>query len=290
VILVVVVPVMLLAGVVTNQAIEVSQTLAPEAEELVEKINEPGALSDRIPFWDRIEPYSEQIAGKLGQLAGSVGSFLVSSLSAMAGGAMRFFFGLFIMLYALFSFLIYGREAFDDGLRLIPLHQSDKELLIDTFVSVSRATLKGTLVIGVVQGALAGLAFAAVGIDGAAFWGTVMAVLSVIPGIGTALVWAPAVAVLFINGQIVAAAALFLWCAIVVGLADNVLRPRLVGRDTQMPDLLVLLSTFGGLAMFGAIGLVLGPVVAALFLAVVHIYSDTFSEALTPSPDTTDGG
>lgn len=125
------------------------------------------------------------------------------------------------------------------------------------------------------------MAFAVVGIKGAIFWGTVMAVLSIIPGIGTALVWIPAVGFLFATGQTVPAVGLLLWCAIVVGTADNVLRPLLVGKDTEMPDLMVMLSTFGGLALFGAIGLVIGPVIAALFLTMWRIYSDTFADVLS---------
>lgn len=107
-----------------------------------------------------------------------------------------------------------------------------------------------------------------------------MAVLSVIPGIGGTLVWAPAVVYLFLTGKTIAAIGLLLWCAGVVGTVDNFLRPILVGRDSEMPDLLILLSTLGGLALFGASGLVLGPILAALFLTVLTIYSQVFEEWL----------
>ena len=148
------------------------------------------------------------------------------------------------------------------------------------FVSVARATLKGTFVVGLVQGGLAGLGFAVTGIQGATFWGTIMVVLSVVPGIGTALIWAPAVVYLFAVGRPVAAVGLAIWCAVVVGTVDNFLRPKLVGADTKMPDLLILLSTFGGLSMFGAVGLVLGPIIAALFIAVWQIYGAAFGDIL----------
>ena len=115
---------------------------------------------------------------------------------------------------------------------------------------------------------------------GAAFWATVMAVLSIIPAIGTALVWIPAVIYLLMTGQVVAGIGLGLWCAAVVGSVDNVLRPRLVGGDTEMPDLLILLSTLGGLSMFGAVGLIIGPVIAGLFVTVWQIYGTTFQELL----------
>ena len=124
---------------------------------------------------------------------------------------------------------------------------------------------------------------AIVGIPGAAFWGTIMVVLSIIPGIGTALIWIPAVIYLFINGETVAATGLAVWSVAVVGTVDNVLRPRLVGKGARMPDLLVLVSTLGGLGLFGALGLVIGPVIAALFITAWTIYGQVFEDELSES-------
>ncbi len=152
--------------------------------------------------------------------------------------------------------------------------------MVDKFVSVTRATVKGTLVIGIVQGGLAGLAFAVVGIKGAAFWGTVMAVLSIIPGVGTALIWIPAVIYLLAIGRVGAGIGLTIWCAAIVGTADNVLRPWLIGKDTKMSDLLILLGTLGGLVLFGAVGIIIGPIVAALFVTVWDIYGTAFKDIL----------
>ncbi len=152
--------------------------------------------------------------------------------------------------------------------------------MIDKFVSVSRATIKGTLVIGVVQGALAGAALAVAGIPSAVFWGTVMAVLSIIPGIGTGLVWVPSAIYLAATGRWLAAVLLVVWCALVVGSVDNVLRPRLVGRDTQMHDLLILFSTLGGLLLFGIVGVIIGPIIAALFVTIWDLYGAVFKDLL----------
>jgi predicted PurR-regulated permease PerM len=184
------------------------------------------------------------------------------------------------MLFSMFFFLTHGKELLDHVLRYVPLPERDKALMLDKYVSVSRATLKGTLVIGIVQGGLAGLAFAVAGIDSAVFWGTIMAVLSIIPGVGTALVWVPAVIYLAAVGQIGPAIGLTLWCIVVVGTADNFLRPALVGKDTEMPDLMVLLSTLGGLVTFGPVGLIIGPVFAAIFIAVWNIYGEVFGDLL----------
>jgi predicted PurR-regulated permease PerM len=159
----------------------------------------------------------------------------------------------------------------------------DRDVIVEKGISITRATLKGTIVIGVLQGTLAGAAFAVAGIPAAVFWGAVMALASIVPVLGTAIVWLPAVAYLLFQGDIVAGLGLLTWCVIVVSSVDNIVRPRLVGSDTRMPDVLVLLSTLGGIAMFGATGVVIGPVVAGLFLTSWHIFAATFSRELEPS-------
>jgi len=191
---------------------------------------------------------------------------------------MGFFLQLFIMLYSMFFFLLGGRTILDRILYFVPLTDEEEEQLVDTFVSVTRATLKGSFLIGVIQGALAGLAYWVVGVPGAAFWGTVTAVASLIPAIGAALVWVPMVLFLLVTGQVAGGVGLLLWCVLVVSTVDNFLRPRLVGRDISMPDLLILLSTLGGLTLFGAVGVMVGPIVASLFVTVWHLYGETFGD------------
>src|SRR5260370_29450233 len=154
--------------------------------------------------------------------------------------------------------------------------------MVQRLSSITRATVKGTLVVGIIQGALAGIAFWVAGIGGAAFWGTIMAILSIVPGIGAALIWVPAVIYLFINGQVLAGTLLLGWCAAVVGTIDNILRPILVGKDAKMPDLLILVGTLGGLFLFGPIGFIVGPIVCGLFLTVWEIYGATFKDVLPP--------
>ena len=288
--LVVVVPLTGLLGMIAGQAFQVSEVVGPWIQE---RIQEPSRLQALIPEWvpfrDKLVPYRSQIMETLGELAKKTGTFLFNSLQATTRGTVSFLFSLVIMLYAMFFFLIDGRTLLDKILGLAPLSGEDKERIVDNFVSVTRATVKGTLVIGVVQGGLAGLAFAVVGIEGAMFWATIMAVLSVVPGIGAALVWVPAVVYLLATGQMAAGIGLMIWCAGVVGTADNVLRPRLVGKDTKMPDLLILLATLGGLMMFGAAGIIIGPIVAALFLTVWNLYGAAFRDLL-PQPQASPDG
>ena len=162
----------------------------------------------------------------------------------------------------------------------LPLEDKDERRLLDKFRSVTRATLKGTAVIGILQGGLAGAALWAVGIPSALFWSVIMMVLSIIPGIGTGLVWLPAAVILAAGGSWAEGIGLALFCGLVVGSIDNFLRPRLVGQDTQMPDLLILLGTLGGITLFGILGFIVGPIVAALFVTVWEIYGVVFRDVL----------
>jgi predicted PurR-regulated permease PerM len=271
-------------ALVATQAID----LGREARTLVEqKLQSTPRLEDvlgDIPLLDRLKPHREQIMAKAGALAGEFGALAVSLATEAARQTVNFFFALFVTLYAMFFFLLDGRAILQKILYYLPLPPEDENRMLDRFVSVTRATIKGTLVVGALQGALAGIAFWVSGIEGAAFWGTVMAVLSVLPGIGAALVWVPAVLYLALAGQPVAAVGLAVWCAAVVGTIDNVLRPSLVGKDTKMSDLMILLSTLGGIVLFGFTGFVIGPIIAALFVTAWDLYGTAFADVL-PQPD-----
>ena len=274
------VPLIAFSGIVARQALDVSQSVGPWIQAQVSQPDELDRLILKLPFAEYWAPYKDQVAAKVGELAGSVGTFMVSWLAAATRGTVIFIFMLFVMLYSMFFFLKDGRRLLERILFYMPLTSEDEQRMVDRFLSVTRAMIKGTLLIGIVQGTLAGLAFAVAGIPGAAFWGTMMALLSIIPGVGTALVWVPGVIYLLATGHTGAGIGIALWCAIVVGTVDNLMRPWLVGKDTKMPDLLILLGTLGGLVLFGAIGVIIGPIVAALFVTVWEIYGEAFEDLL----------
>jgi predicted PurR-regulated permease PerM len=286
VLLLIIGPMMGMAGVVVSQAVDITNRAQ---QRLAEGVERPDDWMDLLPSWvpfrEQIESHRDRIADAARSVAGKAGSFMVVKLSAMAKGTFAFFFNLFIMLYALFYFLAQGDRLAGAISYYTPLPEREKRRLIERFLSVARATLKGTLLIGLLQGLCSGIGFAVVGIPGAAFWGTLMGILSVIPGIGSFLVWGPAVVYLIMTGRVGAGVGLGLFCGLFVGAIDNFLRPMLVGRETKMPDLLVLIGTLGGIVMFGAIGIILGPIIAALFLTVWDIYGESFKGVLTePQP------
>lgn len=177
-----------------------------------------------------------------------------------------------LMLYLTFFLLRDGTFLLELMIRALPLGDARERMLFKTFGEVTRATLKGNLVIAIIQGSLGGLIFWALGIPGVLLWAVLMAAMSLIPAVGPAIVWAPVALYLFATGANVKAIILIAFGMGVIGLIDNILRPILVGRDTKLPDYVVLLSTLGGLALFGINGFVIGPLVAALFIAFWGIF------------------
>ena len=279
-IFVIIIPLAGLLGIVTNQAIKVGEAVRPWVEK---QLSQPDAISSALkslPYFEKIEPYRNTILKKAGEMIGTVSSFLINRLSSMTRGTVKFLFMLFVMLYTTFFFLIDGDKLIKKILYYLPLEDHDERRMLDRFTSVTRATLKGTAVIGIIQGVLAGMAFAVVGIPSAVFWGTIMTVLSIIPGIGSALVWVLAAIILAATGHLAKGIGLALFCAIVIGSLDNLLRPILVGKDTQMHELMIFFGTLGGIIMFGVVGFIIGPIIAALFVTVWDIYGDAFKDIL----------
>lgn len=209
-----------------------------------------------------------RLEGQLSSAAVTASQFIAQRAVSFGQNTLRITVFFFLMLYLLFFFLRDGQRLLDGLVRALPFGDERERHLLARFAEVSRATIKGTLVVGIVQGAIGGIAFAVLGIGAPVLWGVVMALASILPAVGPALVWLPAAVLLIANGQIVGGIVLILVGVFVIGLVDNLLRPILVGRDTRMPDYLVLLSTLGGLAGFGLAGIIIGPIIAAFFLSV----------------------
>jgi predicted PurR-regulated permease PerM len=155
----------------------------------------------------------------------------------------------------------------------VPLHADQQRELFNMFTTVIRATVKGNVVMAIVQGALGGLIFWFLGVHASVLWAVVMAFLSLLPAVGSALVWVPVAIYFLVTGATWQGIVLIAYGVLVIGMVDNVLRPILVGKDTKMPDYVVLISTLGGMAIFGLNGFVIGPVIAAMFMAVWEIFA-----------------
>jgi predicted PurR-regulated permease PerM len=270
-------------------ALVVASAVIQEAAQLFGQIQsgeiDPGAilrwlqrLTPRVTEWAHgvgidVDTLPEKLSA-----AALTGSQFIASMALTAGqNVANFMVKFFLMLYLLFFVLRDGDMILEQIIHALPLGDERERALFAKFAEMARAVLKGTLVVGLVQGFLGGMMFWALGIEGAVFWGVLMGLLSFLPIVGASLVWGPAAVFLLASGAYIKAAILVFVGAVIIGLADNVLRPLLVGRDTRMPDYLILLSTLGGLTLFGISGFVIGPIIASLFLAVWVMFRDEYA-------------
>lgn len=200
---------------------------------------------------------------------------LASQAFSFGQGTFEFVVSFGIMLYLLFFFLRDGAELARKVRTAVPLEEHQKRRLQLKFNRVVRATVKGNLVVAITQGALGGAIFWFLGIPSALLWAVMMAFLSLLPAVGAGIVWAPVAVYFLLSGMIWQGVVLGLFGVFVIGLVDNVLRPILVGKDTRMPDYMILISTLGGLAVFGLNGFVIGPLIAALFMSSWALFIET---------------
>jgi predicted PurR-regulated permease PerM len=206
------------------------------------------------------------------------GQVLAPQALSIGLNTFEFVIGLGIMLYLLFFLLRDGRALAEQIMEAIPLHGDRKAALFARFADVVRATVKGSILVAIAQGALGGIAFWFLGIHAPLLWAALMAFLSLIPAVGSALVWVPVAIYFLATGAIWQGLGLILYGVIVIGLVDNLLRPFLVGKDTKLPDYVVLISTLGGIQVFGLNGFVIGPLIAAMFMVSWEIFSASRSE------------
>ncbi|WP_323846331.1 AI-2E family transporter [Microbulbifer magnicolonia] len=273
----VVIPVLLVASSFVNEMVTLVQKAQTGQIDLSRQIEQvrsafPGinALIERIGI-DFDELKQRLLGGVM-----SAGSFLAKNALAVGQNTLNFFLMLGLMIYLTFFLLRDGEKLVDLLIRAMPLGDEREHLLLAKFAEVTRATIKGNLVVAVTQGTLGGLIFWALGLPAPLLWGVMMTLLSLLPAVGAAIIWFPAALYLYATGEIVKASILMVFGVVVISLVDNILRPILVGRDTKLPDYLVLFSTVGGLFMFGISGFAIGPLLAALFIAFWEIFMREF--------------
>lgn len=274
----VIVPTLILSIAVGKEGVTLYQSIADGEIDLSGPIN--WAQNTWPSLIERSESLGiniEAIKQKLSSSALQGSQWAVSHIFAVGQNTLRFAIMFFLMLYLLFFFLRDGKKIIELIIHVLPIGDESERFLLAKFAEVSRATIKGTLVVGIVQGTIGGITFYLLGIQSAILWGVVMILLSILPAIGSALVWIPAAIYLITNGMLIKGVILIAVGVFIIGMIDNILRPILVGRDTQMPDYLILLSTLGGIALIGISGFVLGPVIAAFFLAIWTMFATDYN-------------
>jgi len=273
-----IIPMAVILGALVNEAARVVQRVqngAFDTSTLVRDLQGmlPGwaeRLLERLGIGEDLEVMRSRFIDALQQ----VGQLLATRALNIGQNTLRFVASTGIMLYVLFFLFRDGRAIGRNIRDAMPLTPEYNRALLARFAAVVRATVKGNIVIALIQGTIGGIAFALLGIQGALLWGALMVLLSLLPAVGAAIVWVPAAVYLFMTGAIVKGLILVAIGAGVIGLVDNLLRPILVGKDTRLPDYVILVSTVGGLSIFGINGFVIGPLIAALFISAWTIFQE----------------
>lgn len=267
IIMMVVIPVMLILVALVDQGMGVADRIQSGEWNVGAVVDYVEGQAPVVQGWLReIGLTTDRVRSDLSNFATKAASAIADQALNYTQNAIAVTAEFFLMLYLLFFFLRDGKSIVRTVVNAVPIGNRKEYTLVNRFTSVVRATLKGTVIVAIVQGTMGGVLFAILGIEGALFWGVLMTLFAFLPVGGSALVWAPAAIILLVQGEILKGVVIILVGSLLIGLVDNLLRPMLVGRDTKMPDYLILLATLGGIAWFGLSGFVLGPVIAALFI------------------------
>ncbi len=271
----------LLAGEAVNMYLFLQHKLSPDFLDPFLKWQQNGAIFEWIKrFFPDFDPASLNIAGQITSLAKNLSTFLISQTEAFVTGIVGFFVYFLIMLFTMFYFLKDGNIIVQKIMALSPLPEIYEKQLFQRLKAMTNATLYGTFFTAIVQGFLGGIGFALVGIEEPVLWGAIMAFFALVPYVGTAFVWFPAFVILLFTGSVGSAIFLLLWGIFLVGAIDNFLRPYLIGSSTNTYSLLTFLCVIGGISLWGSLGILLGPLVLTLLIAISEIYENEYRPLL----------
>lgn len=278
---VLIIPLILLSLLVVNESFKLFSTIGqyniPTTENVSEGINVWAEKLGLVPYVEIVKEKWTVYAQSGSKI---IGSHIVSAAKSITQTSAKFIFMFFVMLYALFFFFRDGEKMIKRVMHLSPLGDTYENMLLDRFTSTIRATLKGTFIVGGVQGIIGGILFWVTGVPGAFVWAVVMTAVAILPGVGPVIVWIPAAVLMLVFGHTWQGLTIVAVGAGVIGTIDNLLRPMIVGKDIEMHPVIVLFSTLGGILIFGISGFIIGPVIAALYMAVVSIYDHYYKNEL----------
>lgn len=286
VVLLVIVPLMLIASSLVIEANSLYDAIQSGRLDVNQYLR---SLGDMLPAWVKglLDRFDLSTAGaireRLSQLFSQFLQLVLTRSLTVGQSTLEFIVSLGVMLYLLFFLLRDGSSLTRRIRDAIPLRASQRDELLQKFAVVVRATVKGSILVAILQGALGGLIFWVLGIHAPVLWAVVMAFFALVPAVGASIVWLPVALYLLISGAVWQAIILVAFGTLVIGLVDNLLRPILVGKSTRMPDYVVLISTLGGISVAGLNGFVIGPMIAAMFIAVWDINTSWRRAAGIPS-------
>lgn len=280
VLIIIIIPVAILGSLILKESLNLFDSLSNNQGPIVGMVKNIISWIKDNPITHRLNIDAQQITDKLTEVVKIITSAIFTTAKNLTQNSLVFLVMFFIMFYALFFFLKDGEKALKWLSKISPLGDKHEMVMYKRFTSTARAVLKGTIIVGAVQGFLGGALFYITGIENALIWGIIMAMLSVVPGFGSYVIWLPAALIMFALGNVWQALLIIIVGTIVISTIDNFLRPILVGKDTQMHPLLILFSTLGGLVLFGISGFIIGPIITALLLSLWEMYENYYKQKL----------
>ncbi|HLD60650.1 MAG TPA: AI-2E family transporter [Patescibacteria group bacterium] len=278
--IIIILPIIMIGALVVRESFNLFRQFQDNQEHIRASVQETIQNFKTNSYFARLNIDEALVAERVSEMSNDAINFILQKLKDFTFGSATFAISFLIMLYTLFFFLRDGERLLKKLMFLIPLGDKYESMLYNKFTTTARSTIKGTLVIGAIQGTLGGLLFALTGVPGALFWGIIMTLLSSIPGIGSFFIWLPAAIIMLALGNIWQGLVIIAVGTLIIGTIDNFLRPLLVGRDLRIHPLLILFSTLGGILLFNISGFVIGPVIASLLLAFWEMYEHYYKSEL----------
>jgi predicted PurR-regulated permease PerM len=277
------IPAYVVIHLVVQQAFDLYTIAEPTIKELFEKGEESRIVQWflNLPIVSWLQLQRIDWLSALQETVRASSGLVTTVINRTSAGVFSLVLNLFVMLFTMFYFFMDGENIIQRIKFLSPLRSEYEDLIFSRFLLISRATVKGTFLIGVTQGTLGALTLLIFGVRAWLLWGFVMVILSIIPMVGAWLVLIPAAVIQIILGNVWQGIGIVLSSTIVISNVDNLIRPRLVGYGAKMHDLMIFFSTLGGIAVFGVMGFIIGPAIAALFITIVDIYGAEFQDQLT---------
>ena len=279
--IIIILPLILLSSLLIKESIELYSAIDNSRSEINSNIQQSIGWLKTNPYTKNLNFDDKFWVEKFSEGTKIVTSYIFASARSFTQNSLIFLVMFMIMFYTLFYFLRDGASMLKKLMYLSPLGDKNEQTLYKKFTSTARAAIKGTLVIGLIQGAIGGLMFFIAGVEGALIWGVIMVVSSIIPALGSYVIWVPAGIIMLVLGNVWQGIMILVVGAVIIGTIDNILRPILVGKDTQMHPLLILFSTLGGIVLFGISGFVIGPIFTALLLAFWEMYAHHYRRELS---------
>ena len=274
--LIILLPAAVVGTLVFNESVQLYAALSPDTKQLNKNFDHVISSITNHPYAKLFHVNKALLLAKTAEIARGITNYIFVNLTALTQNTLGFLVKFAIMLYALFFFIRDGDKFPGMAMRILPLGKGREKLLYDRFFATARSTLKVTLIIGGIQGALGGIVFLITGIEGALIWGLLMVIMAVVPAVGCAIIWGPAGILMLLMGHIWEGTLILATGVLMISTIDNLLRPILIGQDVEMHPLLIFLSTLGGIVVFGFAGFVIGPIIASMLLAIWEMYDEFF--------------